>query len=125
MELSRVYNCNKLALGHHLDDVVATLIMNMSQHGRFAGMAIKLNITVGDSKYPLSIIRPLCCVAEDDIRTFIVENDFTKGKIDASMPWVFAKMCIRGFLPQISSSPGQKCIFPSYIYTFLAIGFIV
>lgn len=85
MELTRVYGCNKLALGHHLDDVVATLLMNMSQHGRFAGMAIKLNITVGEMKYPLTIIRPLCYVAEDDIRNFIKEEGYKPEK--CRCPW--------------------------------------
>lgn len=85
MELARVYNCNKLALGHHLDDVVATLLMNMSQHGRFAGMAVKLDITVGEMKYPLTLIRPLCMIAEDDIRAFIAENDYKPEK--CRCPW--------------------------------------
>lgn len=80
MELARVHNCNKLALGHHLDDIVATLLMNMSQHGRFAGMAVKLNITVGEAHYPLTMIRPLCLFAEDDIRTFVTENDYRPEK---------------------------------------------
>lgn len=85
MELCRVYSCNKLALGHHLDDVVATLLMNMSQHGRFAGMAIKLDISVGEMKYPLTIIRPLCYVAEDDIKQFIIEEKYKPEK--CRCPW--------------------------------------
>lgn len=80
MELSRVHNCNKLALGHHLDDIVATLLMNMSQHGRFAGMACKLNITVGETKYPLTMIRPLCLVSENSIRALMVEKGFKPEK---------------------------------------------
>lgn len=76
MELSRVHRCNKLALGHHLDDIVATLLMNMSQHGRFAGMAVKLNITVGDMKYPLTLVRPLCLISENDIRSFVTEQGY-------------------------------------------------
>lgn len=85
MEISRVFKCNKLALGHHLDDVVGTLIMNMSQHGRFAGMAVKLNINVGEMKYPLIIIRPLSLISEDDIRAFIDENQYKSEK--CRCPW--------------------------------------
>ena len=85
MELARVFKCNKLALGHHLDDIVATLLMNMSQHGRFGGMAVKLNIQVGEFNYPLTIIRPLCYFPEDDIRQFVKENGFQSEK--CRCPW--------------------------------------
>lgn len=85
MELSRVHNCNKLALGHHLDDVVSTLLMNMTQHGKFTGMAIKLDITVGEMKYPLTIIRPLCYVPEDDVKAFIKESNFVSET--CRCPW--------------------------------------
>lgn len=85
MELSRIHNCNKLALGHHLDDVVSTLLMNMTQHGKFTGMAIKLDISVGEMKYPLTIIRPLCYVPENDVKTFIQENNFVSET--CRCPW--------------------------------------
>lgn len=76
MEYSRHHKCNKLALGHHLDDVVTTLLMNMTQHGRFAGMAVKLDINVGEHQYPLTIIRPLCLVSEQAIKDFVKEKGF-------------------------------------------------
>ena len=76
MELAHIYKCNKLALGHHLDDIVATLLMNMSQHGRFGGMAVKLHISVGEANYPLTLIRPLALIPENDIRSFVKEFNF-------------------------------------------------
>jgi tRNA(Ile)-lysidine synthase TilS/MesJ len=76
LEQTRLRNCNKLALGHHLDDIVATLLMNMSQHGKFTGMAVRLDIAVGEQKYPLTLIRPLCYAAESDIRRFVAEHRF-------------------------------------------------
>lgn len=85
MELSRIHNCNKLALGHHLDDVVSTLLMNITQHGKFTGMAIKLDISVGEMKYPLTIIRPLCYVPENDVKAFIQENNFVSEM--CRCPW--------------------------------------
>jgi tRNA(Ile)-lysidine synthase TilS/MesJ len=85
MDLCRVHNCNKLVLGHHLDDIVATLLMSMAQHGRFGGMAVKLPITVGDDKMPLTIIRPLCLIAEDEIRAFVAEQGFCPEK--CRCPW--------------------------------------
>lgn len=85
MELARVYKCNKLALGHHLDDIIATLLMNMSQHGRFGGMAVKLSIHVGDCRYPLTLIRPLCLIPEDDIRQLVKDLGFRSEK--CRCPW--------------------------------------
>jgi len=85
MELARVFQCNKLSLGHHLDDIVATLLMNMTQHGRFAGMAVKLNITVGDEKYPLQIIRPLALTSEQSIIDFVTATGMQPVK--CRCPW--------------------------------------
>jgi tRNA(Ile)-lysidine synthase TilS/MesJ len=80
LEQSRIRSCNKLALGHHLDDIVATLLMNMSQHGKFAGMAVKLDLEVGPQKYPMTLIRPLCYASEDDIRAFVTEQNYKLEK---------------------------------------------
>jgi tRNA(Ile)-lysidine synthase TilS/MesJ len=80
LEQTRLERCNKLAFGHHLDDIVATLLMNMSQHGKFAGMAVKLCMEVGEQRYPLSLIRPLCYISEDDIRAFAALHHYQEEK---------------------------------------------
>jgi len=54
---------NKLALGHHLDDILETLLMNMLFKGELSAMPPKL---VYD-KYPVTILRPLCYVSVDTI----------------------------------------------------------
>ncbi len=51
---------NKIALGHHLDDAVETLLMNMLYKGEIGGMLPLLRYR----KYPLSIIRPLILCEE-------------------------------------------------------------
>lgn len=56
-------NYNKLVLGHHMDDILETLLMNMLEKGELSTMAPILNY----KKYPLTIIRPLCYVTEDKI----------------------------------------------------------
>jgi tRNA(Ile)-lysidine synthase TilS/MesJ len=63
-----------------LDDIVATLLMNMSQHGKFTGMAVKLDMEVGEQRYPMTLIRPLCYIAESDIRSFVTEQQFKLEK---------------------------------------------
>lgn len=63
---------NKIALGHHLDDIVETLMMNMLYKGEISGMLPLLKY----DKYPLSIIRPLALCEEREIIAFAEEKGF-------------------------------------------------
>lgn len=56
--------CNKIALGHHFDDVIETTLMGMLYGGQIQGMMPKLHST----NFPgMELIRPLYCVRERDI----------------------------------------------------------
>ncbi len=55
--------CNKIALGHHMDDILETLLMNITFQGAFATMPPKLAMR----KFAMTIIRPLCLVPEADL----------------------------------------------------------
>lgn len=59
-----------IALGHHLDDILVTLLMNMTKKGEFATMPPRLVY----EKYPLRVIRPLALVEEESIRGFAREQ---------------------------------------------------
>jgi len=54
---------NKIALGHHLDDIVETFFMNLCNKGELSAMPILLKYR----KYPVSIIRPLAYLEERQI----------------------------------------------------------
>lgn len=54
-ELAGRLRCNRLALGHHMDDIVETLLMNMTIHGKFSALPLKLPMFNGE----FDIIRPL------------------------------------------------------------------
>ena len=56
--------CNKIALGHHFNDVIETTVMGMFYGSQLQGMMPKLHST----NFPgMELIRPLYCVHEDDI----------------------------------------------------------
>jgi tRNA 2-thiocytidine biosynthesis protein TtcA len=62
----------KIALGHHRDDMVVTLMMNMFFGGRLKGMPPKL--VSDDGKHV--VIRPLAYVAETDLERWAVQRAF-------------------------------------------------
>ena len=63
---------NKIALGHHLDDVLETLLMNALNKGEFSTMIPSLQY----ENYPVTIIRPLTYIAEDRIIKYAKKEGF-------------------------------------------------
>lgn len=60
---AKEWGCNKIALGHHIDDILQTLLMNMTFHGSFSTMPPLLKM----DKFDMTIIRPFCLVHEKDL----------------------------------------------------------
>ena len=61
--VARRLKCNKIALGHHRDDMLQTLFLNMFYGGKLKGMPPKLASDNGE----FVVIRPLAHVAEVDL----------------------------------------------------------
>ena len=72
--LAQELECNKIALGHHQDDLLHTCLMNQFYQGRFDTMPALLRMR----KMPLSIIRPLCMVEEADIQRYAELRGYEK-----------------------------------------------
>ncbi len=64
--LAREMGCNKIALGHHRDDIITTLMLNLFFQGALRAMPPKLTNDAGD----VVVVRPLAYCAEDDIRAY-------------------------------------------------------
>lgn len=63
---------NKIALGHHMDDLIHTTLMNQFFQGSFTTMPARLSMR----KMPLTIIRPLCMVEESYIKEHAKANGY-------------------------------------------------
>jgi tRNA(Ile)-lysidine synthase TilS/MesJ len=72
--LAQELGCNKIALGHHQDDLLHTALMNLTFQGRFDTMPALLKMR----KMPLSIIRPLCMIEEKDIKQYAELQGYQK-----------------------------------------------
>lgn len=68
--------CNKIALGHHMDDIIHTALMNQIFQGHFSTMPARLRMR----KMPITIIRPLCMENESDIRELAAARGYHKQK---------------------------------------------
>ena len=59
-EIAKKMQCNKIALGHHQDDILETLLMNLTHQGAFGTMPPKLSM----NKFAM-----LCLVSEKELAT--------------------------------------------------------
>lgn len=71
-ENAKKYGCNKIALGHHFDDVIETIMMSILYAGQYQTMMPKLKST---SHPGMELIRPLYFVRETDIINWADKND--------------------------------------------------
>jgi len=63
--------CNKLALGHHYDDVVTTFVMNLFNEGRLGSFSPVTYL----SRMDITVIRPMVLTREKDISYFCNKNE--------------------------------------------------
>ena len=69
---ARELGCNKIALGHHLNDVIETTVMAMFYSSQLQGMLPKLHSTNFEG---MELIRPLYCIREEDILAWRTYNE--------------------------------------------------
>ena len=105
-DLAKQMGCNKIALGHHYDDVIETTLMNMLSSGSFQTMLPKLR---SDNFKGMELIRPMYLIRERDIINFsnvhglnfircacrLTENIEKNNEVDVSSQRYKTKMLIQ------------------------------
>jgi len=64
--------CNKIALGHHMSDVIETTFMGMMYGSQLQGMLPRIKSTNFDG---MQLIRPMYCILEENIMAWSKYND--------------------------------------------------
>lgn len=81
LKMAEKLNCNKVAIGHHMDDIIETFFMNMCYKGELAAMLPVFTY----HKFPYTIIRPLALVYERFIARFAQQKNI--GNITCTCPY--------------------------------------
>jgi len=76
LEAARELDCNKIAFGHHSDDVLETLLLNLVYEGRLDTVRPALPL----DKMPLTLIRPFWAVDEADLARYAALSGYEKQK---------------------------------------------
>jgi tRNA 2-thiocytidine biosynthesis protein TtcA len=71
-EFTKAHHFKKLALGHHRDDAVETLLINMAYHGHISSLPGKLSMFGGR----MELIRPLLLLTDQDTRRYATIRRF-------------------------------------------------
>ncbi|MCL5103254.1 MAG: tRNA 2-thiocytidine(32) synthetase TtcA [Armatimonadetes bacterium] len=96
-EIAQEHGCNKLALGHHLEDFSHTALMNLFQHGRLETMAFRRDYF--DGKFVL--IRPLAYIREHELVRFARTCEFPIVTGDCPQAPLSRRQSARDLMTQI------------------------
>lgn len=98
-KLAEERNFNKIALGHHKDDVIETYLLNIIFKAETASMLPVMKY----KKYPMTIIRPLYYLEEKDIVDLSQEIDFKNLAQECSLKDVSKRKTVKEFIEKLAS----------------------
>ncbi len=99
-DLAEEHGCNKIALGHHADDLVETFLLNIFYSGRLAALSPRQSVLRGK----LTIIRPLCYVWKKDIVGYAAEKFGRIPRFRCPGSWDNQRLAVRRMLERLSKS---------------------
>lgn len=100
--LTREISCNKLALGHHRNDAVETLLMNMIYHGSISSLPYKLDMF----ERRVELIRPMLDLDERMLEEYATLNQLVKVEKNCPHEDLTQREKIAGLLKQIETIHG-------------------
>ena len=98
-DVAQELGCNKIALGHHMDDLVETLLMNLIFQGSVGTIPPLLQM----EKMPIQMIRPLCLIQEKDIEHYAELSDYQKQVKLCPLEKVSSRAEVKELLKQLES----------------------
>jgi len=87
----------KLALGHHMDDAVETLLINMAYHGNISSLPAKLSMFEG----AISLIRPLILVTNKDTQEYANIKKYPKQTVACPFEDITKRTTVRNIINQL------------------------
>ena len=97
--VAKEQGCNKIALGHHMDDILETLLMNITFQGAFSTMPPKLVMR----KFEMTIIRPMCLVHEADLVELAALRHYQKQMKNCPYESQSSRSDMKGILRQLEA----------------------
>lgn len=101
--LTKELNCNKLALGHHRNDAIETLLMNMIYHGSISSLPYSLKMFEGR----IQLIRPMMDLDERMLEEYASLNDLVKVEKSCPNENSTQRESITQLLKQVEELHGQ------------------
>ena len=92
------HGCNKVALGHHRDDLIETLLMNLFYSGQMKSMPPRLINDAGTHE----VIRPLCYAREDDLASLSQFHNYEIMPCTLCGSQATRRQYIKGLLSELS-----------------------
>ena len=96
-DVAKELGCNKIALGHHMDDLVETLLMNLIFQGSMSTIPPLLQM----EKMPIEMIRPLCLIEEKDVERYAELSDYQKQEKLCPLEKVSSRAEVKELLKQL------------------------
>ena len=98
-DVAQELGCNKIALGHHKDDAVETLMMNLIFQGSISTIPPLLQM----EKMPIELIRPLCLIEEAEIARYAQLCGFEKQLKLCPLEKVSSRAQIKELIKQLET----------------------
>jgi tRNA(Ile)-lysidine synthetase-like protein len=104
-ETARKFKCKKIALGHHLDDNVETILLNILRGTKAKGL---LGIPIKRPLNKFEIIRPFLCITKREILDYIKINNLAFIEDETNFDDVYTRNWVRKHLLPLLESKQPK-----------------